>query len=250
MKTHKTMQQDHHSPKSPNPFENLTEDINLTILDHLNDDPQAKKSFSLVNKSFHSLESIHRKFLRPLRTDLVPRILRRYPQISHLDFKCCPRIEDDILVAVADAYKDSLKAIDLSRSRIFSNVGLLSLAVKCTGLIEVDLSNATDLTDLAASAIAEAKNLESLSLTRCKLISDIGIGCIAVGCKNLRSVCLKWCVRVSDLGVGLIAMKCKEIRFLDLSYLPVISLFSLSVFSIIYNCVDSAVNWFLMFSRI
>jgi F-box/leucine-rich repeat protein 2/20 len=77
------------------------------------------------------------------------------------------------------------------------------------------------LRDAAAAAVAEVKNLERLWLGRCKLITDMGIGCIAVGCKKLRLISLKWCIGVSDLGVGLIAVKCKEIRSLDLSYLPV-----------------------------
>ncbi|CAI9107096.1 OLC1v1006382C1 [Oldenlandia corymbosa var. corymbosa] len=224
MKTHKTMQQVPHMFSAINPtspFEHLTEEITFNILDWLNEDPSAKKSFSLVNKSFHSIESKHRRYLKPLRTDVIPRIIKRYPQISHLDFTCCPRVDDDVLAAIADAYRTSLRFIDLSKSRFFTNVGLSSLVGKCAGLVEVDLSNATELTDLAAAAIAEAKNLEKLSLARCKLISDIGIGCIAVGCKKLMSVCLKWCLRVSDLGVGLVAMKCKEIRSLDLSYLPI-----------------------------
>ncbi|XP_027090907.1 F-box/LRR-repeat protein 3 isoform X2 [Coffea arabica] len=221
MKNPRTMQQVHQSPNLSNPFENLTEEIIFNVLDFLDEDPQAKKSLSLVNKSFYSIESIHRRSLRPLRTNLIPSTLRRYPHLSHLDFTCCPRVEDDTLFAIADVYKTSLRAIDLSRSRFFSNVGLSSLAGKCTGLVEMDLSNATELTDLAAAAIAEAKNLEKLSLARCKLISDIGIGCIAVGCKKLKSVCLKWCLRVSDFGVGLIAMKCRDIRSLDLSYLPI-----------------------------
>lgn len=92
----------------------------------------------------------------------------------------------------------------------------------CAGLVEIDLSNRTELSDSAAAAIAQAKNLERLRLARCKMITDMGIGCVAVGCRKLRLVCLKWCLRVSDLGVGWIAMKCKEIRSLDLSYLPVI----------------------------
>lgn len=83
------------------------------------------------------------------------------------------------------------------------------------------MSNGTELTDSAAKAIAEARNLEILKLARCKNITDIGIGCIAVGCKKLKTICLRWCLRITDLGVGLIAMKCKEIRSLDLSYLPV-----------------------------
>lgn len=87
----------------------------------------------------------------------------------------------------------------------------------------MDLSNATELRDSAAAAIARAENLERLSLARCKGITDMGIGCIAVGCRKLRFINLKWCLGVGDLGVGLIAVKCKEIRSLDLSYLPVIN---------------------------
>lgn len=88
-------------------------------------------------------------------------------------------------------------------------------------MVQIDLSNATELTDSAAKAIAEAKNLEKLWLARCKLITDIGIGCIAVGCRKLRLLCLRWCLRVTDLSVGLVAVKCKELRSLDLSCLPI-----------------------------
>ena len=120
-----------------------------------------------------------------------------------------------------------LRSIDLSRSKFFTHVGLSNLVTNCSNLVDIDLSNATELRDLAAAAIAEAKNLEKLWLGRCKSITDIGIGCIAVGCRKLRLISLKWCLSVGDLGVGLLAVKCKEIRSLDLSYLPVNSIFLL-----------------------
>ncbi|KAM1314081.1 hypothetical protein ACFX2F_018008 [Malus domestica] len=59
-------------------------------------------------------------------------------------------------------------------------------------------------------------------LARCKLITDIGIGYMAVGWRKLRLLCLKWCIRVTDLGVGFITMKCKELQSLDLSCMPII----------------------------
>ena len=105
-------------------------------------------------------------------------------------------------------------------------MGLLNLATNCSNLVEIDLSNGTALRDSAAAAIAEAKNLEKLWLARCKLITDMGLGCIAVGCRKLRLISLKWCLGVGDLGVNLVAVKCKEIRSLDLSYLPVIKFYS------------------------
>nr|GMD64328.1 F-box/LRR-repeat protein 3-like isoform X2 [Ipomoea batatas] len=214
------MQED--NPKSSTQFESLTEEIIFSILDCLDTDPESKKSFSQACRSFFAIESRHRRVLRPLNTNLIAKSLQRYPFVSHLDFTLCPRVDDEVLVSISNSCKAAIiRSVDLSRSRFFSNVGLSSLVLRCPGLVEINLCNATELTDSAAAAIAEAKNLEKLWLGRCKLISDIGIGCIAVGCKKLRLLSLKWCVRVGDLGVGLIAIKCKEIRSLDLSYLPI-----------------------------
>ncbi|KAF2306497.1 hypothetical protein GH714_018704 [Hevea brasiliensis] len=213
---------DNNSNKSNNNlFDLLSEEIVFAILDLLNTNPLDRKSFSLVCKSVYNLESKHRKTLKPLRQEHLPRILNRYPHISHLDLSLCPRINDNSLTVISNACKDSLRSIDLSRSRFFSYNGLMSLAWNCKNLVDVDLSNATELRDAAAAAVAEAKNLERLWLGRCKLITDMGIGCIAVGCKKLRLISLKWCLGVTDLGVDLIAVKCKEIRSLDLSYLPI-----------------------------
>ncbi|XP_019053256.1 PREDICTED: F-box/LRR-repeat protein 3-like isoform X2 [Nelumbo nucifera] len=207
-----------------NPFDLLSEEILFTILDCLEENPLDKKSFSLVCKSFYLVESRHRKTLKPLRSELLTCTLNRYPCITHLDLSLCPRVNDNSLSVVSGLCKSPLRSIDLSRSKFFSHVGLTSLALNCSSLVEIDLSNGTELTDFAAKAIAKAKNLEKLSLARCKRISDLGIGCIAVGCRKLRVISLKWCLSVSDLGVGLLAVKCKEIRSLDLSYVPVLNI--------------------------
>jgi len=44
-----------------NPFDLLTEEIVFAILDRLNDDALAKKSFSVVCKAFYTIESRHRR---------------------------------------------------------------------------------------------------------------------------------------------------------------------------------------------
>ncbi|XP_012089748.1 F-box/LRR-repeat protein 3 [Jatropha curcas] len=221
MKKQKTLEFGNSNKSSNNIFDLLSEEIVFTILDFLNTNPLDRKSFSLVCKSFYSIESKHRKTLKPLRQEHLPGMLNRYPYVSHLDLSLCPRINDNTLTVISNACNDSLRSIDLSRSKFFSYNGLMSLALNCKNLVDIDLSNTTELRDAAAAAVAEAKNLERLWLGRCKLITDMGIGCIAVGCKKLRLISLKWCLGVTDLGVGLIAVKCKEIRSLDLSYLPI-----------------------------
>ncbi|KAK7276082.1 hypothetical protein RIF29_17214 [Crotalaria pallida] len=223
------------SPSQPNTnfFNHLTEELIVMILDHIQEDPFATKSFSQVNKSFHSIESIHRTKLKPRRLEFLPTTLHRYPSISHLDFSLCPCVDDDALTSVSLAWSSCLKSINLSGSRLFTHVGLLNLVLNCSSnLVEIDLSNRTDLTDSAAKAIAEAVNLERLLLGRCKSITDMGIGCIAVKCSKLRCVGLRWCIRVTDFGVGLIAIKCKQIRSLDLSYLPITEKCLLHIFEL------------------
>lgn len=207
-------------------FDLLSEEIVFILLDFL-DNPVDKKSFSLVCRSFYDIESRHRKLLKPLRSELLMKVLLRYPYVSNLDLSLCPRVTDASLNVVSSYCKEMLRSINLSRSKLFGHVGLSNLVMNCRNLVEIDLSNATELKDLAVATIAEAKNLERLWLVRCKSITDIGVGCIAVGCRKLKLLSLKWCLGVGDLGVGLIAVKCQDIRSLDLSFLPVFQLFFL-----------------------
>ncbi|CAO2839239.1 unnamed protein product [Amaranthus hypochondriacus] len=205
-------------------FDLLSEEIIFIILDYLNyTNPQDKKSFSLVSKSFYSVESKHRRTLKPLRSEYLPSILNRYPQISTVDLTLCPRITDCSLSIIASTYANTLHFVDLSRSKFFSGDGLAVLVANCVNLKGLDLSNSMNLRDSAVAAIGEAKNLENLWLGRCKFVTDIGIGCIAVGCPKLKLINLKWCLGIGDLGIELVAVKCKELRSLDLSYLPITS---------------------------
>ncbi|KZV15255.1 F-box/LRR-repeat protein 3 [Dorcoceras hygrometricum] len=206
---------------SVNPFDILSEEIVFIILDYLEGNPLDAKSFSLVCRSFYTIESCHRKILKPLRSEHLGKVLKRYSFVSNIDLSLCPRITDTSLNVISYHGKEMLSSINLSRSMDFTHLGLSNLVMNCRNLVEIDLSNATGLKDLAAAAIAEAKNLERLLLVRCKSITDIGVGCIAVGCKKLKVLSLKWCLGVGDLGVGIVAVKCKDLRCLDLSFLQI-----------------------------
>ncbi|KAF7802743.1 F-box/LRR-repeat protein 3-like [Senna tora] len=164
------------SPETKNPFDLLSEELVFSILDLLAPNPLDKKSFSLVCKSFYAIEAKHRRTLTPLRSELLPSILKRYPFVTQLDLSLCARVSDNSLNFIAKSYRATLQRIDLSRSKFFSANGLSSLALNCKNLVELDLSIATELKDAAASAVAQANNLEKLWLARCKLITDMGVG--------------------------------------------------------------------------
>ena len=96
--------------------------------------------------------------------------------------------------------------------------GLAALVAACPGLADLDLSNGVDLGDAAAAELVRARGLQRLCLSRCKPMTDMGLGCIAVGCPDLRELTLNWCLGITDLGVQLLALKCKKLRTLNLSY--------------------------------
>ncbi|KAF4380556.1 hypothetical protein G4B88_008707 [Cannabis sativa] len=225
------------NPNMTNPFDIFTDEIVYAILDHLHGDPFSKRSFSSVCKSFYFIESRHRRALKPLRSDLLPRTFRRYSSISHLDLSLCSLVDDNNLAAVSVAWKSTLRSINLSRSRAFSSIGLLTLVSNCSGLVEIDLSNGTELTDSAAKAIAEARNLEILRLSRCKSITDIGIGCIAITEKclshilqlqHLEDLILEGCHGIDDNGLSTLNHTCKSIKMINMSNCQSLSYIGLS----------------------
>ena len=173
------------------PLDTLADELLFLVLDRVAAaDPRALKSFALASRGCRDAESRHRRVLRPFRADLLRAALARYPSASSLDLTLCPRVTD----------------------------AALSSAVPLPSLRAVDLSNGVDLGDAAAAEVARARGLRRLCLSRCKPITDMGLGCVAVGCPDLREVTLNWCLGITDLGVRFLALKCKKIRILNLSY--------------------------------
>ncbi|KAG2614519.1 F-box/LRR-repeat protein 3-like isoform X1 [Panicum virgatum] len=199
------------------PLDSLADELLFLVLDRVAAaDPRALKSFALASRACHAAESRHRRLLRPLRADLLPAALARYPSASRLDLSLCARVPDAALAAVPSG--SSLRALDLSLSGGFGAAGLAALAGACPDLADLDLSNGVHLGDAAAAEVARMRALQRLSLSRCKALTDMGLGCVAVGCPDLRELSLKWCLGLTDLGLHLLALKCKKLTSLDLSY--------------------------------
>ncbi|KAK1629403.1 hypothetical protein QYE76_003718 [Lolium multiflorum] len=198
------------------PLDSLADELLFLILDRVAAaDPRALKSFALASRACRDAESRHRRVLRPYRADLLRAALARYPSATRLDLTLCPRVPDAALSFFPSA---PLRAVDLSRSRGFGARGLAALCAACPALADLDLSNGVDLGDAAAAEVARARGLRRLCLSRCKPVTDMGLGCVAVGCPELRELALNWCLGITDLGVRFLALKCKKLASLNLSY--------------------------------
>ncbi|KAJ1380876.1 Leucine-rich repeat [Sesbania bispinosa] len=202
----------------------LTEDLLIRVIDKLGPD---RKSWRLVCKEFHRVESVTRKSVRILRIEFLLGLLQKYCNIETLDLSLCPRIDDgavSILLSQGSlSWTRGLRRLVLSRNTGLGYTGLEMLIRACPMLEAVDVSHCWGYGDREAAALSCATRLRELNMDKCLGVTDIGLAKIAVGCSQLETLSLKWCLEISDLGIDLLCKKCLELKFLDVSYLKVTS---------------------------
>ncbi|ERN03177.1 hypothetical protein AMTRI_Chr02g220560 [Amborella trichopoda] len=195
----------------------LSEDLLLRVLDKVSE-PTDRKSWRLVCREFHKVETVSRKRKAVFRRDELADLARRHPWLEQLDLSACPRLVGHELSGLARG----LRVLDLRRVSGLSLAGLEGLVEGCPLLEEVDVSYWLGFGDLEASVVARLKKLRRLRMVKCLGVTDIGVARIAVGCgERLEELGLKWCMEVTDLGIDLVAAKCRGLRSLDISYLKV-----------------------------
>ncbi|XP_020101754.1 F-box/LRR-repeat protein 3-like isoform X1 [Ananas comosus] len=175
----------------------LSADLLALILDRVAA-ARDRKAWRLVSRGFLRAEALHRRALRPLRRDALPRLLRRFPALELLDLSACPALDDASLAAAAlGGAGRRLRSVCLARA---SGVGWRGLE---------------------AAAVADAAGLRELLLDKCLGVTDVGLAKVAVGCPALDRLSVKWCLEISDIGIDLLAKKCPDLRSLDISYIKV-----------------------------
>ncbi|XP_058084376.1 F-box/LRR-repeat protein 3 isoform X1 [Magnolia sinica] len=200
----------------------LTQDLLLKILDRIDSDLD-RKSWRLVCKDFHRVDSLHRRSIRVIRPDSLSSLLRTYRSLELLDLSICPRIDDRSisLAFSASGRAQRLRSLVLSRASGLRSGGLALAVRSCPSLESIDVSHCCVLGDHEAAAISLAAGLRDLKLVKCLGVTDVGLAKIAVRCGALRSLNLKWCLKITDLGIDLLSKKCRDLKVLDISYLKV-----------------------------
>nr|VDD39093.1 unnamed protein product [Brassica oleracea] len=200
----------------------LSEDLLVRVYGFL--DPPCRKTWRLVSREFHRVDSLSRTSIRILRVEFLPALLFKYPNLSSLDLSVCPKLDDDAVLRIAldGAVSTSrLRSLNLSRATAVRARGLETLARLCRALERVDVSHCWAFGDREAAALSVAAGLRELKMDKCLSLSDVGLARIVVGCSKLNKISLKWCMEISDLGIDLLCKKCKDLKSLDVSYLKI-----------------------------
>ncbi|XP_062202323.1 F-box/LRR-repeat protein 3-like isoform X1 [Phragmites australis] len=198
----------------------LSLDMLGQVLDRLRE-PRDHKACRLVSHALERAEAAHRRALRALRREPLPRLLRAFPALEQLDLSACASLDDASLAAAVAGADLGIRRVCLARASGVGWRGLEALVAACPRLEAVDLSHCVGAGDREAAALAAAAGLRELRLDKCLGVTDMGLAKVAVGCPRLEKLSVKWCREISDIGVDLLAKKCRELRSLDISYLQV-----------------------------
>jgi F-box/leucine-rich repeat protein 2/20 len=144
---------------------------------------------------------------------------------------------DSFLEAVAQ-HRPCVTTLKLGNSSLVSDKGLLVVARRCPGLLEVNATYCGNVTDMSLAALvrgcpklepnkigARAKglqfltavgelrpNLKAINLTYCASVTDEGLRGLAVGCHQLVDINLSHCKEVTDAGMLALASGCPAIE--------------------------------------
>ena len=73
----------------------------------------------------------------------------------------------------------------------------------CRYLQSINLSRCLGITDIGVSALGHGcGQLQSIDLSSCTSITDIGVSALGHGCGQLQSINLSYCENITDIGVS------------------------------------------------
>ncbi|KAI5075317.1 hypothetical protein GOP47_0009393 [Adiantum capillus-veneris] len=160
--------------------------------------------------------------------------------LEKLRMVACSQPDDEGLLCLRNGSR-SLQTLDVSRCRNISYGGIMELANGEFPLKHIMMSYCYPVADPLLQSFANlkalhsirfdgcdmnavdlgmigkwCKNLEGISLSKCKGVTDLGLSAAVAGCPNLKSIDLTCCREVTDIGLSSIASSCKGLVSLKL----------------------------------
>ena len=129
--------------------------------------------------------------------------LQRRNMLCSVDLSKCRRITDRSVAALASSAGSSLLSLSLEGCENVTDGSLTFLALLCSRLVDLDLTNCRRISDSGVAALTRKKKLEMLSLEGCEGITDETLTRLEEMADegNLVSLNLKKCQGLTRAGV-------------------------------------------------
>ncbi|PWA81261.1 Leucine-rich repeat, cysteine-containing subtype [Artemisia annua] len=170
-----------------------------------------KKSFSKVCKKFLKVAGFNFRLLQTKSPDLLYHVLTSSPKMSW--FECHVPLSNNHMKLIAESCPN-IKHLDLSLSKYldhqvaeleFDDVGLCAIASACIHMDHVNLYGRLHIKEIGiGSLVRSCRNLELLNLQNCANVSDKSLNMIGEA-THLKELYLSRCNLISDLGLEYLA---------------------------------------------
>lgn len=138
----------------------------------------------------------------------------------------CPGLDDFCLVGIAACVQKfrKLSSIDLSKSKDFTDEGILRLLGSGTNILKkILLTGCKNLSSLTLAGVRQRMSaLENLNLAD-MILGQSAFEWIAEGCRNVRVLDLSRSVELDDVALTKIGQRCSSLTDLNISRCPKVS---------------------------
>ncbi|OAE21542.1 hypothetical protein AXG93_2543s1010 [Marchantia polymorpha subsp. ruderalis] len=172
---------------------------------------------ALSQSNCDGLLEINLEFAQGVEDEHILLIAEKVHSLKKLNLNACQKVTDAGICAVASANPNlesfsiywNLKCLKLT------DEGLIKLLTSCENLTELYLYAIPNFTDKAYEKFSNTPRLKLLDVCGAQFLSDVGLAGIAE-CTLLESLNLTWCVRVTDIGLKALAQHCVFLESLSL----------------------------------
>ena len=211
--------------------------INLILIDILNCLLLTEKSINYISKYSHNLEYLITdikysneiflelannckkikevdlcRFINNYEIEKLSKILPSINTIDLYEYNKIYSIEfnDQKLITISDNFKNITRFSFMSDD--ITEIGINSLALNCSRLEEIFMSNCNNINDNCIKLLSKnCPNLKIIELNNCKNISDIALFNISNYCNDLRRLHVQY-TNISDIGLKEIFMNCQKLK--------------------------------------
>ncbi|KAH3687918.1 hypothetical protein WICPIJ_001074 [Wickerhamomyces pijperi] len=184
----------------------------------------------------HHIEELDLSNCKKVRDDVIERIIgwrknrhqqqHQYTMHAHLDLEPVPGMEDfdqsrNSLTTKPTAGCQNIKRLNLGYCKHLTDRTMYHIAMHASDTLEsLDLTRCISITDVGFAywAYQPFPRLTRLKLSDCTFLTDKTIIAVASTACNLQVLDLSFCCALTDVSVEVLCLGCPQLRSLDLSF--------------------------------
>jgi hypothetical protein len=183
-----------------------------TLYDRLNQEKEKEQKALMLEQGDDGGLSSLKKSRWPT---IIPNWTRG-DRLMTLNIAYCSNFTDKGMECIAATCKN-LTDIDISGCTRMTDESILLLSTCCPCVSHIKMAYCHGMTDVALHHMAQELWVESLDISHCTRIGDVGIHTLVGRCNGIVKLKVSWCRHVTDRSMHFLATECRHMQLLDIS---------------------------------